>query len=300
MDENISTSQNLTERETMLRDLAIRLSIFAGDPRVGNPHVLIGELPQHLPVEIPLPEGRRVVGTLIRGSQHATSVVDVDLPMEQVLKFYRERMQAAGWQELEFLRGRRPGGFTSPAMPDTMTTFCRGSRGPGLRVNAYARGNTSTDLRLDIDLPGQLCAQQARMGKMMGRGTAMHEMIPRLDPPPGGRQMPSGGGGGIDSFHMNASLELNAPIDLTKLAAHYAAQLERAGWTRDEVGQSGPIIWNTWSFRDEENEPCRGFFFILRMPGQKEQYMLYVQVNWGTDVEQSSGWFSYAPFTQLT
>ena len=300
MDENIPTPQNLTEREMMLRDLAIRLSTFAGDPRVGNPQVLIGELPQRLPVEIPLPEGSRVVGTLIRGPQYATSVVDVELPTEQVLKFYRERLQAAGWQESEFLKDRHSGGFTSPGLPDTMTTFCRGSRGPGLTVNAYARGNTSTDLRLDIDLSGQSCVQQARMGKMMGRGMAMHQMLPRLDPLPGSRQLPSGGGGGVASFYMNASLELNTPIDLAKLAAHYAAQLERAGWTREEEGQSGPIVWNTWSFRNEENDPCRGFFFILRMPGQKEQYTLHVQVNWDTDGEQFSGWFSQAPLTRLT
>lgn len=300
MDENIPTPQNLTERETLLRDLVIRLSAFAGDPRVGNPQVLVGELPQSLPVEIPLPERSRVVGTLIRGPQYATSIVDVELPTEQVLKFYRERMQAAGWQEAEFLKGRHPGGFTSPGLPDAMTTFCRGSRGPGLTVNAYARGNTSTDLRLNIDLSGQLCAQQARMGKMIGRGTTMHQMIPQLDPPPGGRQLPSGAGGGIDSFHMNASLEFNVPIDLAKLAAHYTAQLEHAEWTRDEGGQSGPIVWNTWSFRDEDNEPCRGFFFILRMPGQKEQYTLHVQVNWSTDGEQSSGWSSHTPLTRLT
>ena len=300
MDENIPTPQNLTERETMLRDLAIRLSTFAGDPRVGNPQVLVGELPQNLLVEIPLPEGSRIIGTLIRGPQYATSVVDVELSAEQVLKFYRERMQAAGWQESEFMKDRRPGGFTSPGMPATIATFCRGSRGPGLTVNVHTTGNTSADLRLDIDLSGQSCVQQARMGKMIGRGMAMHEMIPRLDPPPEGRQMPMGGGGGVNSFSMNASLELNAPIDLAKLAAHYVAQLERAGWTRDEEGQSGPIAWNTWSFRDEDNELSRGFFFILRMPGQKEQYTLYVQVNWGTDGEQFSGWFTHTPLTRLT
>ena len=74
MDENIPTPQNSTERETLLRDLVIRLSAFAGDPRVGNPQLLVGELPQSLPVEIPLPERSRVVGTLIRGPQYATSI----------------------------------------------------------------------------------------------------------------------------------------------------------------------------------------------------------------------------------
>src|SRR5437879_1261354 len=163
MDENIPTPQNVTERETMLRELAVRLSTSTADPRVDNPQVLVGELPQNLPGEIPLPEGSRVVGSLIRGPQYATSVVDVELPPEQVLEFLRERLQAAGWQESEFSGGPRPGGFTVPGLPAAITTFCLGSRGPGLTVTAHTRENTGTDLRLDMDLSGQACAQQARM-----------------------------------------------------------------------------------------------------------------------------------------
>src|SRR5260221_13051833 len=102
MDENIPTPQNFTERETLLRDLVIRLSTFAGDPGVGNPQVLVGELPQSMPVEIPLPERSRVVGTLIPGPQYATSIVDVELQTQQGLKFYRDRMQAERCQHSEF------------------------------------------------------------------------------------------------------------------------------------------------------------------------------------------------------
>lgn len=260
---------------------------------MNNPHVLFDQLPKELPPDIPLPEGSRVLGTLIRWPEYATSVLDVDLPAEQVLDFYRERMQAAGWQESELLKGLRPGGFTHPGLGlDTRATFCRSSRGPGLTVIAQPRGDASTDLHLEIDLSGQTCAQQTRMGRMMGRGMGMQEMIPRLDPPPGGRQMPNGGGGGIDGYHMNATLELDAPMDLAKLAAHYATQLERAGWMRDTEEQSGPIALNTWTFRDEDNQPGQGFFFVLGMPSQKQHYMLHIRVDSGTGGEQFGGWFS--------
>ena len=208
----------------------IRLSIFPGDPRVSNPHVLFNQLPKELPPDIPLPEGSRVLGTLIRGPEYATSVLDVDLPAEQVLDFYREHMQAAGWQESELLKGLRPGGFTHQGLGlDTRATFCRSSRGPGLTVIAHPRENISTDLRLEIDLSGKSCAQQARISRMTGRGMVMEEMIPRLDPPPGGKQMLNQGGGGLNGYHMNATLELDAPMDLAKLAAHYATPLKRRG-----------------------------------------------------------------------
>lgn len=304
MDNNTSStydSPDANNREAMLQELVIRLSTFPGDQRVSNPHVLLGQLPKELPPDIPLPEGSRVLGTLIRGPEYATSVLDVDLPTEQVLDFYRERMQAAGWQESELPKGLRPGGFTHTGFRlDTRATFCRSSRGPALAVIAQPRGDASTDLRLVIDLSGKSCSQQARISKMMGRTMGMQEMIPRLDPPPGGKQVPNGGGGGMDGFQMDATLYLDAPMDLARLAAHYATQLERAGWTRDTEEQSGPIALNTWTFRDEDNQPGQGFFFVLRMPGQKQQYMLHVRVDSGTGGEQFGGWFSSAPLTRLT
>jgi hypothetical protein len=283
----------------MLRELVIRLSTFPGDPRMSNPHVLFGQLPKELPPDIPLPEGSRVLGTLIRGLEDATCVIDVDLPPGQVLDFYRKHMQAAGWQESEFPAQFRQGGFTHTGLElDKRATFCHGSRGPSLVVSAYTRGDMGTDLRLEVDLSDRTCVQQARMHRMTRGG--IENIIPRLDPPPGVKQvMGGGGGGGIDSFYSNATLEASTPRDLAELAAHYATQLERAGWTRVEEGQSGPIAWNTWTFQDEDKEAGRGFFFILRMPGQREQYMLHVQVNWGTDRQSPGGWFSYAPLTRL-
>ena len=65
--------------------------------------------------------------------QDSTIVVDTDLPPTQVLDFYRERMKAAGWQELETPMGMHRGGFTHGRIAhafDANITFCRSSRGP--------------------------------------------------------------------------------------------------------------------------------------------------------------------------
>ena len=51
------------QNEELLRELALRLATFPGDPRVMNPQLFVGELPQHLPVEIPLPENSHVLGS---------------------------------------------------------------------------------------------------------------------------------------------------------------------------------------------------------------------------------------------
>ena len=64
--------------------------------------------------------------------------------------------------------------------------------------------------------------------------------------------------------------------------------------------RNGPIAWSAWTFQDEDKEARRGFFFILRMPGQREQYVLYVQVSLGTERQTPGGWFSSSPLTRLT
>jgi hypothetical protein len=293
-------SPNANDREAMPRELVIRLSTIPGNPRVSDPHVLFGQLPRELPPDIALPEGSRVLGTLIRGPGDATCVIDVDLPAEQVLEFYRERMQVAGWQESELPAQFRQGGFTHSGLElGKRVTFCHGSRGPSLVVSAHSRGESGTDLRLVVDLSDRTCVQQARMHRMTREW--MGKIIPRLDPPSGVKQVMGGDiGGGNDSFYSNATLEASTPGDLTELAAHYATQLERAGWKGVEEGQCGPISWSAWTFQDEDKEAGRGFFFILRMPGQMEQYMLHLQVNLGTDSQPPGGWFSSAPLTRLT
>ena len=53
MSENtFSSNQN----EELLRELALRLATFPGDPRVMNPQLFVGELPQNLTGEIPSPQ----------------------------------------------------------------------------------------------------------------------------------------------------------------------------------------------------------------------------------------------------
>ena len=306
MDEKISNTpqdSGTNESEAILRDLVVRLATFPGDPRVSNPQLLVGQIPEGLSAEIPFPADNRVLGTLIRGPQDSTIVVDADLPPAQVLDFYRERMKAAGWQELEMPGGMHRGGFMHSSITnalDARFTFCRGSRGPSLTVIAYPRAadETKTDLRLELDATGQQCTQQAKMRRM--HRPIMHELIPPLIPPAGARQQGGGGGSGGDSVYSSATLSLDNDMNIVELASHYNTQLESGGWVRSDAGNSGPFAWSTWTLHDEDNEPWYGSFIIMRMPVQQLQYTLYIQAYMETGMSPSGGWFSSsAPMTRL-
>ena len=66
MNEN---SPNPNLNETDLLELALRLATFPGDPRTQNAQLLRGQIPDQLPVDIPFPEGSRVLGSLIRNPE---------------------------------------------------------------------------------------------------------------------------------------------------------------------------------------------------------------------------------------
>lgn len=297
---NESTNQDMSlpraeGSEPALRTLAERL-LHIPFPDMSETadeiHLLVEQLPEQLPVEIPIADGSRIVGSLVRGRYSVTIVLDSDRTPVQVLDFYRERMQAAGWAVPEMpMHG---GGGFMPAFFANRIMFCRGARGPALNVSADAEPGKPTDVRLDVQLDPRHspCGQRHHMG--------MHEMIPALAPPPNARVMPQGGGGGGDSWHSNALVETD--LDLAAVAGHYARQLEQASWTRGDEGQSGPAAWSTWTLRDEENEPWRGLLLILERPDSARGYFLFIRVESATNDSTQGGasWVGHIGGTYTT
>jgi hypothetical protein len=285
------------DNEALLQELVLRLLTHPADPRTQNPRLLVGQLPDALPVELPLPAESRLFGSLQRSASHAEVIFDTPLPEQEVLAFYRERLPAAGWQEDESFPGMRQGGFVHTRLGiGALSQWYQGTRGPTLHVQAFSGQGGRTDVRLNLDLSGRNSpAQRARMHRrhMMG-----HDFLPPLLAPAGATQMGGGGGGGGESYYSSATLETTA--DLTTLIAHYAGQLEQAGWTRTDEGQSGPLAWHAWTFQDEDGEPWRAVFFMLKMPGTEDQYSLYMRADWANKGGTSgAGGFSWAPMSSI-
>jgi hypothetical protein len=270
-------------REALLEALAQRLTISPFDPRTQNPQLFLGQLPDNLPFELPIPPGSRVIGGVARSPEHIDILLDVPLPAAQALAFYKERLQAAGWTEPEqFIGMPQRGGFmhSPPLALQHSTYFCQGPRGPSLHFNAVKEQAGFTDVRLSLNLDEREspCAHAARALKHHRHALGFDQLIPSLVPPEGARQL-GGGSGSSSSDSCYSSATLEADDDLATLAAHYAGQLEQAGWTRTAAGQSGPLAWHTWMLKDEDGEPWRGFFFILKTPDLEKEHFLYIKAD---------------------
>ncbi len=283
-------------REDLLRELALRLSTHPGDPRNDNPQLLVGQLPDNLAIPVPLPENSRLLGTLIRSPQSINVILDTTLLPAAVLSFYKESLAASGWNELEEMHpGMHGGGFVHTGFRgfENHAIYCKGLDGPAFSIIAYERKPGLTDAQLDINFGSEYspCTQPNRMQRRMAHHH-MHNLIPSLEPPEGAKQQAGGGGGGGDSWHSNATLDAEMPLDA--LATHYDAQLRKGGWTQTDAGISGPLAWSTWTIQDEDNQPWNGLFFILKRPGKERQHVLEIRVDWDKKEEKRGGWFSYS------
>ena len=141
------------ENEVQLREIALRLLAPAFRPEASDAQLLAGSLPASLPFELPLPEKSRIVGSFISSPETMQIVLDTDQSPTEIVAFYTERMQAAGWSEPDVLRRQRQhveGGFVdSFHRPVTYVTFCKGQRGPALGVSVSKRRGRAEKLRSD-------------------------------------------------------------------------------------------------------------------------------------------------------
>lgn len=289
-------------------------ALFAEDE---EPELFVGRLPDGMPAEVPIPNGTTVVGgvaqDLPRGVRTAEIVLDAALPAEDFREVYRRLLLAGGWREDERSSGSRgfvPRGLPRffhyaasrssrlrrrfrgrvPGLPELLDHFLLGERGPRLLVTVQDRRNAPTDVRL------RLIAGRREPWASQDSAWAV---IPSLVHPPRAREHPRGGGIGVlappfdarqlggnpsgaswenDGAYSYAALETG--LDLAELTAHYAAQLEEAGWTRADRGQSGPQAWSTWTLRDQKDRSWTGAFTTLRLSerpeGTPDRYLLQI------------------------
>ncbi len=288
MNEN-SSNPNLNESD--LLEFALRLATYPNDPNTQNAQLLPRQIPDQLPIEIPIPESSRVLGSLIRNPESINIFLDTHLSPEQVLTFYSQHMLAAGWQTTDIFQPNRGGLMPAGARSRGGTeTFYQGLRDPALTVNflddddnrnrsgprfivnAYPGRENLTDVRLNLDMNSPLPpGPPSHLRRHHSRKTII--LLPALEAPEWANQRLHSSGYSGNSTHADAFLETNS--DLSTLAAHYKTQLEQSGCVLTEEGQDGPLAWITWTLKDGDKR-CHGFFMILKESNQ--EYYLHLRM----------------------
>lgn len=222
-----------------------------------------GRLPEGLRVQLPLPEGARIVGSAIFGQEEVEILLDVPASPEQVLAFYWDQLVAWGWERLTTsgigpIVGPYPGpSFHRPDGDPAVEVFCAGYRGPELHISAGALPERPTDVRLRLsatpfDSAGHYPHYRA-------------PDLPKLQPPPGA-VVTGGGIWGIRGVGANPRRRVETSMSLEAIDRHYQQQLAGVGWHHGSGGRTAWVAWSTWAFQDVHGIPRRALLVILRRP----------------------------------
>jgi hypothetical protein len=231
---------------------------------------LPGKQLQEMPLDLPIPDGARIVANEIEEETGILVILDVPMTPDQTLDFYRQHFASQNWTEIEI-----PGmcrGFEEPGV--SSTNFCQGLKNSSLALTANPQENgTSLFMSIMSDPDYSFCSQDP---SLFGD---WRNPIPTLTIPNGTMMFnPNSMSGPNSTQAVSATLETE--MNSSSLMVHYADQLKAANWTMVGEGESGVSSWSSWSIEDEDGLAWQGFLVALELPGADEmQKFVLMQAN---------------------
>jgi hypothetical protein len=223
----------------------------------------LGALPAEWPARVTVPPGSTVIGGVTHHRDNTLASMSVYLEggssSEQILRHYEDVLGVEGWMPFTpQMPGGMGGGFRS-AMPTAFgRVFCRQENDPFFNILvADVPGRLGTVVTWDAGVDHHPLRQ--RPGPH-GPGGPLARLIPDLVAPNDVPVQGGGGGGSENEWEVRARAHTTMPV--ADLAAHYRAELHRAGWTlRDDGG--GPVVsWSRWRLPEDDYEAM----FVIAEP----------------------------------
>ncbi len=289
-----SESSDCPESAELL-DLIERFFTFYG--MAEEPQVLVNEIPDNLPIDIPIPEKAEVIGSMAMnmtsGPQSIQIILDVPGEPEEVLEFYRDHLDA-DWEEQSHSREE---GFVASGMGEIADFRSMSGNGGAFQVIAFSKENV-TDVRLILTngaLEEGLRDEISTPQPMDSTPEESQAVLPSMEAPEDAIQWGSrhggsngssswgGSSGGIspvdrltESRYSEANLETS--MSLEQLQSYYTELLKQSDWTLDTSGVNYQVAWSTWSFNDYLGNQWDGFLLIRAMD-QEDSKQLYLRAD---------------------
>ncbi len=132
--------------EALPKALTLRLLSNPECPEGDVTDIFIGEVPDALPVDVPLPPNTDVVGTLLYGEKRAEIVLEAQNTSVSMTNFFETQLE--GWRRVR-LPPDQNRGFISAA-ESSSAYFCRGED-TSLGVGTFQK-DTLTEVRLGLSV----------------------------------------------------------------------------------------------------------------------------------------------------
>lgn len=244
-----------TSEEKISQRLVLRILKCPSDC-LKDMKLLVGRLPEKLPVDLPLPSNAKVIATLFRSQERAEVILDATQSPDQIRAFYKAQLQASGWKSppsYSHYNGEEPGFIASDSSDNLPLYFCKSAQGPELSISS-GRGssNEPTDVRLYLNNQSDICQElEAQQTVEPDERLPLPSLVA-----PSSIQVSTatsiGGDGSSENFYGSAHLE--SRLSAAAIQAVYEEQLTRAGWTKLSTHKDGSILWSSWKLKGKQGQ----------------------------------------------
>ena len=220
------------------------------------PELYPNELPEEIPLSIPVPEGGQLLGTTVINMSRDRKDVLVFIESPQTpsgaVAFYTERFAGMGWEEPQpTMYSMNAGqGFVEAGVPITKV-FCPPASETGVGLEpatisvSHSTASSLTDIRIAI--------------MQRNRGLGCEPMypylqdaqfqFPRLEAPSDANA--TGGSGSSSDAYRSTLTRIETDLSPTELEKHYRDQLTAQGWELLSFGESAGKALSTWLVTEE-------------------------------------------------
>jgi hypothetical protein len=277
---------------SQLVPLQLALRLLMPDPMIGERvQFSLGELPDELPIELPLPDQSQVVASLQQEQVAFTILIQVPQPSLLIQSWYSNRLRALGW--LQWQSDEEPIGLINfhllgdPApgqrnAPVSYLTFCYRPQSLTLTLRFRSATNNSTHVKLKLSNNRVLPSlhQEEWEGNMLN-----WLPIPQLVPPSGmrilrGRHL----SGSEKALRSEARIQTSLSSDL--LLNHYSTQLAQSGWTQQAGEEQDGLWWSIWKLQDQQDQMWQLLLSFVADENHVDQFTASLRILNVNDFEQ--------------
>jgi hypothetical protein len=234
--------------------------------------VYIGNTPENIPYDLPVPENARTIGSITGGWMDYQLIFDSDLDSKAVNVFYSKNLPDRGWQQAPV--NQRQGGFISQS--DQYQYYCRKDGNAYLTIETPSmfEGKTGIRLTLDTNPDPQMCDASAA-----GTGYSHDKLLPQLKAPEG--TLVQGGGAGMSDRDAEISASLSSKLSTGELLEIYDQQLVDAGWEMQNSDSGEGGAWSQWTIKDEQGKAWLGSLIIVKSSPNSDSLYAVLRIEKG-------------------